>query len=197
MIKFGFTQFANVISFMLHPMVISTAAFGILTYKAMPAPETPNLIFFISFIFSTALPIGTVIILNKKGIVSDIDASIKEQRIQPLALGIIYFAAGFIILVQLNSPKLVQGLMFCYCMNTALVWLITKYWKISIHAIGITGPLTALWIMGYHFPIIMICLSILVSTSRVILNAHTIVQVTSGLIVGVVSTYMQFQLLFL
>ena len=72
-----------------------------------------------------------------------------------------------------------------------------KYWKISIHAIGLAGPLTALWIMGYHFPIIMMCLTVLVSISRIILNAHTIVQVTTGLIIGVVSTYMQFQLLFL
>ena len=193
----GFIRFANIISFGLHPMVISTVAFGILIYMAMPSPENPNLIFFISFIFSTALPISTVIILNKKGIVSNIDVPIKEQRVQPLALGIIYYAIGFIILVQLNSPKLVQGLMFCYCMNTVLVWLITKYWKISIHAIGLAGPLTALWIMGYHFPIIMMCLTVLVSISRIILNAHTIVQVTTGLIIGVVSTYMQFQLLFL
>ena len=74
----GFIRFANIISFGLHPMVISTAAFGILIYMAMPSPENPNLIFFISFIFSTALPIGTVIILNKKGIVSNIDVSIKE-----------------------------------------------------------------------------------------------------------------------
>ena len=197
MIKFGFTQFANVISFMLHPMVISTVAFGILTYKAMPAPENPNLIFFISFIFSTALPIGTVIILNKKGIVSDIDASIKEQRIQPLALGIIYFAAGFIILVQLNSPKLVQGLMFCYAFNTAIVWFITRKWKISIHAIGLSGPLVALWLHGFHLPIFMGIALVLLCVSRVILKVHTPAQVIAGAGMAMGLAYVQLTLLFL
>ena len=51
--------------------------------------------------------------------------------------------------------------MFCYAINTAIVWGITIYWKISIHMVGIGGPIIALWFLFNH-PIIMGVIIILV-----------------------------------
>ena len=92
---------------------------------------------------------NALISLNRKCIVIDIEVPIKEERIQPLALGMIHYVIVFINLYKLNRLLLVQGLMLCYVMKTGLIRLIKKYLKTLIHAIGITESLTMLWIMVF------------------------------------------------
>ena len=87
--------------------------------------------------------------------------------------------------------------MFCYALNTAVVWLITLKWKISIHAIGLGGPLVALWLHGFHYPIFMGTLLVLVCTSRVLLKAHTPSQVITGSALAMGLAYIELNLLFL
>ncbi len=81
--------------------------------------------------------------------VIDIEVPIKEERIQPLALGMIHYVIVFINLNKLNSPFLAQALMLWYFINTRSIRLIKIYFKISIHPIGITESLTMLWIMVF------------------------------------------------
>ena len=81
--------------------------------------------------------------------VIDIEAPIKEEHIQPLALGMIHYVIVFINLYKLNSLLLARALMLCYFLKTRSIRLIKKYFNISIHAIGITESLTMLWIMVF------------------------------------------------
>ncbi|MEC9377009.1 MAG: hypothetical protein VYC00_02770 [Candidatus Neomarinimicrobiota bacterium] len=191
------TKVASVISLALHPMVIAPLTFGTLIYTGSSNNGNLNSIFFIAFFFSTILSLFTVIYLKRIGKISDLDASIREQRIEPLVLGTIYHAVGFILLRLSNAAPIVQGLMFCYAFNTAIVWLITRKWKISIHAIGLAGPMMALWLHGFYFPIPMGLALVLVSMSRVILKAHTPIEVTAGVILGMGLTLIELQFLFL
>ena len=178
-------------------MVIAPLTFGTLIYTDSSNSGNLNSIFFIAFFFSTTLSLFTVIYLKRIGKISDLDASIREQRIEPLVLGTIYHAVGFILLRLSNAAPIVQGLMFCYAFNTAIVWFITRKWKISIHAIGLAGPMMALWLHGFYFPIPMGLALVLVSMSRVILKAHTPIEVTAGVILGMGLTLIELQFLFL
>ena len=187
---------ASIISFIFHPMLISLAAFMLLIYSSNPIPDNANSILAICFIFSNLIPIATVLILKKTGIISDLDASQKEQRIYPLMLGILYSGLGFLVLTLLQADALVRGLMFCYMTNTIITIIITRYWKISIHAMGISGPIAALWIAGFQYPIIGFIILLSVSYARVILKAHSINQVTAGSIAGLILTYAQLHLFF-
>ncbi len=139
----------------------------------------------------------TVLFMKKKGKLSDLDASVREQRVEPLIYGTIFYALGFLALLFLEAPKIIQGLMFCYAINTGVVWFITRYWKISIHAIGLGGPLVAMWLVGYQFPILMGLAMILVCSSRVILKAHTPAQVMAGAGLGMGLAYFELTFLFL
>ena len=125
------------------------------------------------------------------------DVSTREERVQPLVFGSIYCGLGFLLLKYLNAPALIQGLMFCYAFNTAIVWFITRKWKISIHAIGLSGPLVALWLHGFHLPIFMGIALVLLCVSRVILKVHTPAQVIAGAGMAMGLAYVQLTLLFL
>jgi len=189
-------KLANFFSILFHPMMVSTLTFGMLVYGDK-GNANPHLIFIISFIFSTLLTIITVLLFKREGKLSDLDASIREQRVQPLVYGTIYYGLGFLILKYFQATPLVQGLMFCYALNTAIVWYITQYWKISIHAIGLGGPLVALWLFGIHAPIIMGLSMIMVCVSRVILKAHTPAQVIAGAGLAMGLAYVELTYLFL
>ena len=186
---------AYIISIILHPLVIAFTTFWILIFNN-DVMNNNDVIFIICLLFSNIIPIVTVLILRYKNFITDLDASIKEQRTIPLMFGSIYATIGFLLLYCLNANLLVQGLMFSYITNTLIIILITKYWKISIHTIGLTGPMSVLWISGYEFPLFMLTMIFLLGISRVIIKAHTFTQVFVGAILGFLLTFIQIKILF-
>ena len=190
-------KFGSIISYVLHPMVVSSFTFWFIIYKTGLSLENPDFIFLLSFFFSTCLPIITVLALIKINMVKDLDASNRSERLLPLALGSLFFLIGFIILRELDSPRILQGVMFCGIINTIIVWLITKHWKISIHTVSMTSGIVIFWILGYEYVIQMSIIIILTIFSRVITNSHTLSQTVVGAIVGLTATYTQLVLLFI
>ena len=190
-------RIGNILSYILHPMVISTFTFWTIIYHTALTIVNPNLIFFLCFFFNTILPIITVLYLKNKGLISDLNASIKEERLLPMAFGALFFLIGFVILRKLNSPTIIQGIMFCSLINTILVWLITKHWKISIHTLAISSSATIFWLLGYNYILPMLLLLATTVTARIITNSHTFLQSIVGITVGIISTYTQLILLFI
>jgi len=178
-------------------MIFSLLVFIIIIFdNNIIHPQAFNIIM-TCFLFSNLLPIMTLFLLQKKGLISDLDASIREERIMPLFLGVVYAIFGFLLLHIQEAGMLIKGLMFCTITNTIVILLITRYWKISIHAMGISGLLSVLWIHGIEYALIMFIILFLVAFSRVILKAHTVAQVTIGSILGLTLTFIQIHLLFL
>ena len=159
--------------------------------------EMKHIFFFISVLFTSILPLVTIYNFIQSGKVSSFDAPIKEQRIELLAIAAIYYAAGFIILWYMGAPPIVTGLMFCYAVNTAIVWRVTMVWKISIHMIGLGGPIVALWLAGYKYPLIMGTALVAVGASRLYLKAHTFSQIIVGSILAMGLAYFELTYLFL
>ena len=187
----------SILSYFFHPMVISTFTFWFIIYQTSISIDKPNFIFLLSFFFSTLLPIVNVLYLKSQGLITDIDASNRKERLLPIAFGALFFLIGFITLRQLNSPMIIQGIMFCNLINTILVWLITKYWKVSIHTLSIASAITIFWILGYKYVIMMFLMLALTTNSRTLTNSHTLSQSIVGIVIGIVSTYSQLVLLFL
>lgn len=72
--------------------------------------------------------------------------------------------------------------------------VITQFWKISIHASGISGPATFL---THQLGVGMIPFALLIlpiSWARIKLKAHDIYQVMAGILVAIVLTYVQLEL---
>jgi len=178
-------------------MVVSFLVFTVLIFGVAEGVSSAWALWATCLIFSNLIPISTVLFLKHRGIISDFDASLKEQRTLPLALGVIYAGLGFLALYYQKAPPLVQGLMFCYMTNTLVILIITRYWKISIHVMGVAGPLSALWLFGWHFPLLILAVIALVGSARVILRAHTVAQVVAGAFLGWFFTWGQLNLWFL
>ena len=183
-------KLASATSIILHPFSITPIVFTILAYGTN-IREVNHFHYLITLLFSTIIPFITFLILKKLKYISDYNITIRYERVLPLYLSSIYFLFGYLILYKLDANIMIQGLMFCYTVNTFIVALITKFWKISLHAISLSGPLTALWIQGFQHPIIMSFLVFCVCLSRWFLKAHTKSQVIGGTLFAIFFTYIE------
>ena len=178
----------SILSYILHPMIVSTFTFWFIIYQTNSTIDNRDLIFFLSFFFSTVAPIVTVLYLKNQGLIKDLDASNRKERLLPMAFGALFFLIGFIILRKINSPIIIQGIMFCSLINTIIVWLITKHWKISIHTLSVSSGITIFWLLGYKYFFPMLLILVLTTVSRLITNSHTLSQTIVGIVIGIIST---------
>ena len=186
-----------IISYLIHPMVISFVTFLYLIYYSNILIEDKNLIFILCFTFSTISPIAIFYFLKKNNLISDLDASKKEERLLPMAFGALFFLLGFVTLRMLNAQLLIQGIMFCGMINVILAWLITNYWKISIHAITLASSITIFWIFGYQNVFIVILIFFILIIGRLLAQAHDLNQIMAGIFLGIISTFTCYTILFL
>ena len=187
----------SILSYILHPMIVSTFTFWFIIYQTMSTIDNRDLIFFLSFFFSTVLPVVTVLYLKNLGLIKDLEASNRKERLLPMAFGALFFLIGFIILRKINIPIIIQGIMFCSLINTIIVWLITSHWKISIHTLSVSSGVTIFWLLDYKYFFPMLLILSLTAVSRLITNSHTLSQTIAGIVIGIISTYAQLVLLFI
>ena len=180
---------ANIISIIFNPLVIAPFTFYILIFNDL----TPNkyFLFTITFIFTSLLPFFSILYYKKLGKISSLEAPIRKQRLELLIISSIFNAIGFMLVQYFHASNIVRGLMFCYAFNTIITWLITRYWKISIHMIGLGGPFIALFLSGYDFFMIYGIILITVYYSRIKLKAHNHLQLITGTCLASVLAYIQ------
>ena len=118
----------------------------------------------VSIIFATLIPLWYIFYFVKRKRKTqpiDYDLSNRKFRTKPFMAAIMSYCAGAIILFLLDAPILVKGLMFCYMVNGLIALFITLFWKISIHACGITGPLTILvYELGIIYLPLLLCIMV-------------------------------------
>ncbi len=190
-----YKHIAKTISVIFNPLVISPFVFYILIFNHH---NSNNYLFFIiAVFFSSVLPFSSILYFKKIGKISSLEAPIRKQRLELLIISSLYNLIAFFLLNYFEASDIVQGLMFCYAINTAITWFITRYWKISIHMIGLGGPFVALLLSGYNNLFLMALIIILVYFSRIKLKAHNHSQLIAGTFLAMVLAYIELRYLFL
>ena len=190
-----YKHIAKTISVIFNPLVVSPFVFYILIFNDH---NINNYLFFLIVVFfSSILPFSSILYFKKIGKISSLEAPIRKQRLELLIISSLYNSIAFLLLKYFDASNIVQGLMFCYAINTAVTWLITRYWKISIHMIGLGGPFVALLLSGYNNLFLMTVIIILVYSSRIILKAHNHAQLIAGTFLAMVLAYIELRYLFL
>jgi hypothetical protein len=101
------------------------------------------------------------------------------------------YLMGVTVLLYVDAPFVVTALMACYFVNAIVMLFISLYWKISIHAVGVTGPITALvFQLGARMlPFFLLMLPL--AWARIELKAHNKKQVAAGAIISSFLTWLQ------
>jgi membrane-associated phospholipid phosphatase len=150
----------------------------------------------ICFVSAVVIPVAVTLIFSKlTGNDDKLDVVNKEDRIAPMILGVIGYAAGAALLYFLNAPQLATVLMVCYAVVTAAMTVITPYWKISIHSCGVIGPSIGMALAFWPWGLLYFLIFPPVVWSRYVLKKHTPLQLTMGAVVGFILTTIIFWLM--
>ena len=185
---------ARILSTIFNPFLTALALFVILAH--IGAKDTFDFwrLLFVSTFFTSIGPMLYVFWLYASDRVSDLDMSLRSERELVFSAFVIFDALGAIALWLLHAPRLMIAAMLGYLVSTLVVQYITRYWKISTHAIGITAPLTALTLIYGPKPLPFMILIPMVCWARVYLKSHTVMQVVAGAALAVATTAFFFSL---
>lgn len=188
-------KFTRFISTLFVPPSFTIIVYAIFALTLETDSSKKILTFIIPFIFGFISPIILFLYLRKKGKLVDQDASIKEERTFPFLIAIIFYLIGLALMLKFNLHIISIAFWFCYISNTLITILINKYWKISAHAMGASGPFAAIIFSFGWIGFIMLPIVFLVGWSRIKLKCHTLAQVLLGVVLAFVSVYLQMYLI--
>lgn len=117
----------------------------------------------------------------------------REHRHLPYIVTVCSYSACLVIMTKLNVPMFIRGIVLTALVSQVICVLLNAWWKVSTHMVGmggLVGALIAFSMLFYFNPVFLLCilliLSGLVGTARIILRQHTLAQVFVGFIIGFV-----------
>ena len=186
---------ARLISIILHPIFIPIISFH-LSIKMVPdldftIANYQNYILLILIICTIMLPVLCMLFLIRFDVISSLEMTKNQERPIPLLL-----TGGFLILSLKLTEKL---LVFTPVLKKELVGaiiiillasIISKFWKISLHMLGIGGLIGVLVSLQYLYGglssmiIYFMLIAGITAMARIYLKAHNHSQIYVGFIVG-------------
>ncbi len=188
------TDVARIVSTVCNPFLTSLALFVILANVKSQSATDFWVLLFNSALFTSIAPMLFIFWLYATDRISDLDMSIRTERERVFIAFVIFYALGAIDLWLIHAPAIMTASMVGFATSSLVVLWITRYWKISTHALGITAPLVALTVLFRDRPAPFYVLIPLVGWSRVYLRAHTVLQVVAGTLLAVVTTLLFFRI---
>ena len=182
------TDLAKILSTVFNPFLTALALFIILAHASARNTLDFWWLLFLSTFFTSIGPMMYVFWLYGSDRISDLDMSVRHEREAVFGAFVVFYLLGTLALWLTHAPKLMVASMAAYTLSTVVVQYITRYWKISTHALGITAPLVALTLLYGQQTIPFLILIPMVGWARVYLKAHTVMQVIAGCALATVST---------
>jgi len=190
---------AKIISVIFHPVLLPTLGFILLFasgfYSSMLTSDAIRFILLVIFFSTATLPMLSVAVLALN---SKFDFLMPNSRdcIIPLLFTSVFYYIGFMLLGRIHFLPVFKLFMIASVLLIIALLIISFKWKISIHmaAIGaVTATFLALSFRGGVNPmgavIIVIIVSGLVGSARLVLNKNNLLQVAAGYILGFIILY--------
>lgn len=148
---------------------------------ASPLSQRWFLIFFLNVV---VLPLFSIVWLERRRFVSDLDLKDKRERLAFLGLMIFVSTANFINSWILSAPKVIQVLNFLVLILVAVMGIVTNFWKISGHMLVLTSLVTTAYFIKGGAALLLVLVLPLAAIHRLYFKRHTPLQVLVGLVCG-------------
>ena len=192
-------KFSKAISFVFSPIVIPTYAVALMlnvTELAFVPLATRLLTVGVVFFLTALGPMTVIGVMRKLNMVENVSLTERNDRFWPYAASVAFYimTIGYFWLV--GAPRWLIGFMAGATAALICVALINRWWKISAHATAIAGLLAIVVCLTMHavYPLgALVMLTIaaviagIVGVARLMLEAHTPMQVYAGYAVGFIS----------
>lgn len=194
---------AQALSALLHPLLMPTLLYALLLYF------TPSVFGMVNsaqqwflliriFIATFMIPLLSIMLMFRVRSVSTLALDDKNERFMPfLITTLFYMLTTYLFVRQMQGYYTMIVVLSSITFSIALVTMITVFWKISAHSVGICGVVGFLF--GFYrkygdpelfYPILAVILVAgMLMSARLYVNAHSPAQVFAGGILGLITSF--------
>ena len=187
---------SRIISGIFNPFIIPFGGFLVLflfSYLRIMPFQYKLIVLAVVYCFTILMPMLTIFLFQKINGWGIKELSHREKRFIPYILTIMAYVFCLLMMYKLNLPRYMSGIILATVIAMVICIFINLKWKISEHMTGMGGVVGGLIAFSFLFnynPVWWLCFFILIAgmlgTSRIILKQHTLGQVLSGFVVGVI-----------
>jgi membrane-associated phospholipid phosphatase len=186
---------ARTVGELLSPPPIIAVLALVVAWHSSPTPGLAVLWGTTTAVFASVLPYAIILRGVRHGRLSDKNLSRREERIRFGAVAITSILVGLAVLAAFDAPAEMVALLASIAAGVACGWVVTLWWKISVHAAIAAGAATVLLLVLGTALLAAWPLVALIAWARVQVGDHTPAQVLAGVALGVVVNATIFPLL--
>jgi len=160
--------------------------------------ETRKYIVIISLLLTVIIPAILFLFFFKMGWISDLNLTVRKERVMPtFIVSLLFFVLYYLVR---NSPEISKdfvSILLGSIIGVLMANVVTVFWKISIHSLGVFGVVGSLVALFYaakeplpDVVYLFIAIAIIVGVSRIVLKRHTPMQVVVGAALGFLSPFL-------
>jgi membrane-associated phospholipid phosphatase len=186
---------ARLVGELLSPPPIIVVLALVVAWDSSPTPGMAVVWGGIAAVFAGVLPYALILRGVRRGRLSDKNISLREERIRFGVVAITSILVGLAVLAAFDAPAEVVALLASIAVGVACGWVITLWWKISVHAAIAAGAVAVLMVVFGTALLAAWPLVGVIAWSRVQVGDHTPAQVLAGVALGTVVNATVFPLL--
>ena len=186
---------ARLVGEVLSPPPILAVLALVVAWDSSPTPAMAVVWGGIAAVSASVLPYALILRGVRRGRLTDRNISLREQRVRFAAVAIASILTGLTVLAAFDAPAEMVALQASIAVGVACGWVITLWWKISVHAAIAAGAATVLLLVFGPALLVVWPIVALIAWSRVQVGDHTPAQVLAGIALGIVVNATIFPLL--
>jgi membrane-associated phospholipid phosphatase len=186
---------ARLVGEVLSPPPILAVLALVIAWASSPTPAMAVVWGGIAAVSASVLPYALILRGVRRGRLTDRNISLRQQRVRFAAVAIASILTGLTVLAAFDAPAEMVALQASIAVGVACGWVITLWWKISVHAAIAAGAATVLLLVFGLALLVVWPLVALIAWSRVQVGDHTPAQVLAGIALGIVVNATIFPLL--
>ena len=186
---------SHIISVLFHPMLMPTIGMFLIfqmgTHLSFMPLQAKQSILIVIFVTTAVLPVSILPLLYQFKIINSFRMETARERFIPILITAFFYYSGYILLKKMGAPAMLDKFIVSSLIAVLLASIISFFWKISIHALGIggvTGIITALSLMYgidvFPWLTLLLTASALTASARLYLGDHKPAQVYAGYFLG-------------
>ncbi len=189
---------AKIISTIFHPLIMPIIGLLVIfntdSYLNYTIPlELKKAILLLVGTSTFIIPLLISLLLLNRKMINSLEMETQKERVIPYAFTIIFYVFTLYMLKRAPISPIIFNFVIGATLSVIIAFIVNIKWKISAHMIGVGGLAGALICISimleiYVTPYIILALLIagLVGSARLILKAHTQLQLYVGFLVGVI-----------
>lgn len=187
-------EFARALSTIFNPFMTATILWIIVSHAYSKTTVEFWWLSAAGVAFFLVAPLSLILFFFVNGTITNLEVTEQRERQPVFAAFIVNYLVAALILTIADAPRPLIAITWGYVALAVTTMVVTRWFKISTHAFGITGPFAVMFLLFKWQPLPYVALVPLVCWSRIYLREHTFAQVLAGAGMAIAYTLLFFWL---